>query len=119
MDITKKIISSPEEAYQILSSTQNTKYIKEKDNLSKAHYIVEINIIINPNKTSDNNPSNKYGKFILVDLAGFEKVVKIKPNTENFYVNKSLFTLTTCINGLINNHNTIHIPWRYSKLTMI
>ena len=119
MDITKKIISSPEEAYQILSSTQNTKYIKEKDNLSKAHYIVEINIIINPNKTSDNNPSNKYGKFILVDLAGFEKVVKIKPNTENFYVNKSLFTLTTCINGLINNHNTIHIPWRDSKLTMI
>ena len=119
MDITKKIISSPEEAYQILSSSQNTKYIKEKDNLSKAHYIVEINIIINPNKTSDNNPSNKYGKFILVDLAGFEKVVKIKPNTENFYVNKSLFTLTTCINGLINNHNTIHIPWRDSKLTMI
>ena len=119
MDITKKIISSPEEAYQILSSGVKNKNIKDKNNTSKAHYIVEIDIINNPNKVSDNNFPNKYGKFILIDLAGFEKVAKIKPNTENFYINKSLFTLTTCINALINNHSTIHIPWRDSKLTMI
>ena len=121
MEITKKVISSPEEAYQILSSgfKNKTKFIKGKNNSSKAHFIVEINIVSNQIKAVDNNTANKYGKFILVDLAGFEKVAKVKPNTDNFYINKSLFTLSTCINGLLNNNNRTYIPWRDSKLTMI
>ena len=119
MEITKKVISSPEEAYQILSSgfKNKTKFIKGKNNSSKAHFIVEINIVSNQIKAVDNNTANKYGKFILVDLAGFEKVAKVKPNTDNFYINKSLFTLSTCINGLLNNNNRTYIPWRDSKLT--
>ena len=121
MEITKKVITSQEEAYQILSSREKNKLklIKGKNNSSKAHYIVEINIVNNAKKAGDNNGTNKYGKFILIDLAGFEKVAKIKPNTDNFYVNKSLFTLSTCINGLLNNNNKNYIPWRDSKLTMI
>ena len=121
MEITKKVISSPEEAYQILFSgfKNKSKLIKGKNNSSKAHFIVEINILSNQIKAVDNNNvANKYGKFILVDLAGFEKVAKVKPNTDNFYINKSLFTLSTCINGLLNN-NKAYIPWRDSKLTMI
>ena len=121
MEITKKVITSPEEAYQILSSEvkNKVKLIKDKNNSSKAHYIVEINIVSNKSKATDNNITNNYGKFILVDLAGFEKVSKVKPNTDNFYINKSLFTLSTCINGLLNNNNKNYIPWRDSKLTMI
>ena len=120
MEITKRNISSPEEAYQIISSgiKNKIKLKKGKNNSSKAHYIVEINIIKKQSNVEVNNGSKKYGKLILVDLAGFEKVAKVKPNTDNFYINKSLFTLSNCINGLINN-NRNYIPWRDSKLTMI
>ena len=121
MEITKKIISTPEEIYQILSLKDKNidKLKKGKNNSSKAHYVVEISIINDQNKNPESNVINKYGKFILVDLAGFEKVTKVKPDSDNFYINKSLFTLSTCINGLINNHNKNYIPWRDSKLTMI
>ena len=64
------------------------------------------------NKQSQNPEKNRqsnFGKFILADLAGFEKVTKIKPNTDNFYINKSLFALSNCINGLINHHNRNYI----------
>ena len=52
-------------------------------------------------------------------MAGNEKVAEIKPNTDNFFINKSLFTLTNCIYGLINNKNSNYIPWRDSKLTRL
>ena len=121
MEITKKIISSPEEIYQIFSSSFKNKIniTKGKNKSPRSHFVVEINIVNNQNKNTEHSVIKQYGKFILVDLAGFEKVAKIKPNTENFYINKSLFTLKTCINGLINDHNRNYIPWRDSKLTMI
>ena len=121
MEITKKIISNLEEIYQIFSPKFNNKIkmSKGQNNSSRAHFVVEINIVNNQNKNTENSIIKQYGKFILIDLAGFEKVAKIKPNTDNFYINKSLFTLKTCINGLINNHNRNYIPWRDSKLTMI
>ena len=121
MEITKKNVLTQEEAYQIISLgvKNKTRLEKGKNNSSKSHHIVEINIVNKQNQTGENNAPNKYGKFILIDLAGFEKVAKVKPNTDNFYINKSLFTLSTCIKGLINNHNRNYIPWRDSKLTMI
>ena len=121
MEITKKIISSPEEVYQILTSSikDKKKLVKGKNNSSRAHYIVEINIVNKQGKNPENKGQNNFGKFILADLAGFEKVSKVKPNTDNFYINKSLFSLSNCINGLLNHHNRNYIPWRDSKLTMI
>ena len=71
-------------------------------------YIIKSN---NDNLIEDKE-STKYGKFILIDMAGNEKVAEIKPNTDNFYINKSLFSLTNCINGLIHNKNSNYIPWR-------
>ena len=121
MEITKKIISTPEEVYQILTSSikDKKKTIVGKNNSSRAHYIVEINIVNKQSQNPEKNRQSNFGKFILADLAGFEKVTKIKPNTDNFYINKSLFALSNCINGLINHHNRNYIPWRDSKLTMI
>ena len=121
MEITKKIISTPEEVYQILTSSikDKKKAIPGKNNSSRAHYIVEINIVNKQNQNPEKLIPTNFGKFILADLAGFEKVTKIKPNTDNFYINKSLFALSNCINGLINHHNRNYIPWRDSKLTMI
>ena len=121
MEITKKIISTPEEVYQILTSSikDKKKTIAGKNNSSRAHYIVEINIVNKQSQKKKKKRQSNFGKFILADLAGFEKVTKIKPNTDNFYINKSLFALSNCINGLINHHNRNYIPWRDSKLTMI
>jgi hypothetical protein len=121
MEITKKIISTPEEVYQILTSSikDKKKTIAGKNNSSRAHYIVEINIVNKQSQNPEKKRQSNFGKFILADLAGFEKVTKIKPNTDNFYINKSLFALSNCINGLINHHNRNYIPWRDSKLTMI
>ena len=110
-EISKKIINEPENIYQILFSNK-------KNKSSKAHYIVEINIINNEKNNFENNINKKFGKFIMIDLAGFEKVSKVKFNTDNYYINKSIFTLSACIDGLIN-HNKKYIPWRDSKLTMI
>ena len=122
MEITKKVITNPEEAYQILSSNKKNKIQLANgkfNNSAKAHYIVEINIANKENINPESAENNKLGKFIFADLAGFEKVSKVKPNSENFYINKSLFNLSTCISGLINNNNKKYIPWRDSKLTMI
>ena len=111
MEISKKIINEPEDIYQILSTNK-------KNKSSKAHYVIEINIINNEKNNFGDNINKKYGKFIMIDLAGFEEVSKVKFNTDNYYINKSIFTLAACIDGLIN-HNKKYIPWRDSKLTMI
>ena len=133
MGITKKVIKSQEEAYQILleANEKRSKGVTSHNiNSTRSHCILQINII---NKIDDikynNNLNNinlikdkektKFGKFILVDLAGAEKIAEIKPNTDNFYINKSIFTLTNCINGLIHNKNAFYIPWRDGKLTRI
>ena len=131
MGITKKIIKSQDEAYEILSEANKNRskgITSHNNNSSRSHCFLQINIInkiINIKNSNDLNTiiedreKTKFGKFILVDLAGSEKVAEIKPNTDNFYINKSLFTLTNCINGLINNKNVLYIPWRDSKLTRI
>ena len=50
-------------------------------------------------------------------MPGNEKIAEIIINTDSFYINKSLFTLTNCINGLIHDKNSNYISWRDSKLT--
>lgn len=132
MGITKKVIKSEDEAFILLSEANKIRskgITSQNVNSSRSHSIMHINII---NKLANNNNNDlnkinlienrektKYGKFILVDLAGTEKVAEIKPNTDNFYINKSIFTLHNCINGLINSKNNNYIPWRDSKLTRI
>ena len=133
MGITKKIIQSQEEAFEILSKANKSRsrgITSQNTNSTRSHCILQINIINKTTNIKNNNNLNsisliedrektKFGKFMLVDLAGAEKVAEIKPNSDNFYINKSLFTLTNCVNGLINNKNNYYIPWRDSKLTRI
>ena len=130
MGITKKIIRSEDEAFIILSEANKirSKGITSLNvNSSRSHGIVQINIVHrivkknnNLNKNSiENREKTIFGKFILVDLAGTEKIAEVRPNTDNFYINKSIFTLNNCINGLVNDKNTSYIPWRDSKLTRV
>ena len=133
MGITKKIIENQEDAIEYLSeaSKNRSKTLSPQNYYSSlSHIIIQLNIV-NKN-TNVNNSLNmsekslikdkentKFGKLLLVDLAGIEKTSDIKPNSDNFYINKSLFTLTNCINGLIHNKSNSFIPWRDSKLTRI
>ena len=133
MGITKKIIKSQNDAYEILLEANKNRsrgVTSHNINSSRSHAVLQINIINKITNIKNNNNLNninlieerektKFGKFMLVDLAGTEKVAEIKPNTDNFYINKSIFTLTNCINGLIHNKNSYYIPWRDSKLTRI
>ena len=133
MGITKKIIKSQEEAFETLSKANKNRskgITSHNVNSTRSHCILQIYIINKETNIKNNNKltninliedreKTKFGKFMLVDLAGFEKVAEIKPNTDNFYINKSLFTLTNCINGIINNKNSYYVPWRDSKLTRI
>ena len=134
MGLTKKIINSQEEAFQIITEANTKRSIgvtSQNTNSSRSHCVLQINIVnksinsdnlennLNNDNLIEDKESTKYGKFILIDMAGNEKVAEIKPNTDNFFINKSLFTLTNCINGLINNKNSNYIPWRDSKLTRL
>ena len=134
MGITKKIINSQDEAFQIITEANKKRSMgitSQNANSTRSHCVLQINIVnktmnsdnIEKNLNNDNliedKESTKYGKLILIDMAGNEKVAEIKPNTDNFYINKSLFTLTNCINGLIYNKNSNYIPWRDSKLTRL
>ena len=134
MGITKKIINSQDEAFQIITEVnkkRSTGITSQNSNSSRSHCVLQINIVnktmnadnfennLNNDNLIEDKESTKYGKFILIDMAGNEKVAEIKPNTDNFYINKSLFTLTNCINGLIHNKNSNYIPWRDSKLTRL
>jgi len=133
MGITKKIINSQDEAFQIITEAnkkRSTGVTSQNNNSSRSHSVLQVNIVnkamnidmennLNNDNLIEDKENTKYGKFILIDMAGNEKVAEIKPNTDNFYINKSLFTLTNCINGLINNKNSNYIPWRDSKLTRL
>ena len=128
--ITKKRINNPIEAYKIL--IQGNRNRKEginsfNKNSSRSHVILKIQIV----KKSINNYINlsnsvinyseqtEFGELILVDLAGAEKDKKFTKNSEGYYINKSLFILSNCMNSLVNMKNTNFIHWRDSKLTKI
>ena len=67
-----------------------------------------------------NNFDIYYSKFLIVDLAGSERggLEKGKRREEGANINKSLFTLGSCINILSDkNRNGKFIPYRDSKLT--
>ena len=62
-----------------------------------------------------------YSKFLVVDLAGSEKnSEKGKRREEGVNINKSLFTLSNCLNILSEKSNTgKFVPYRDSKLTRL
>ena len=132
MGITKKVVKSEDEAFILLTEANKIRskgFTSQNNNSSRSHGVVHINIInkkaknngddLNNSTLIENKEKTIFGKFIMVDLAGAEKVAEVRPNSDNFYINKSIFTLNNCINGLVHDKNNNYIPWRDSKLTRI
>jgi kinesin family protein 18/19 len=127
--MTKKKINNPIEGYKLLVQGNRNRKVGNNiyyDNSSRSHTILLIHIVKN---IANNNLSNKlilnyieeteFGKFILVDLAGGEKDKQFTKNSEGYYINKSLFALSNCMNSLVSLKNSNFIHWRDSKLTKI
>ena len=89
---------------------------------SRSHAILQISL-----KRKQYNSQKKifdifFSKFLIVDLAGSERggLEKGKRREEGANINKSLFTLGTCINILSDKtKNGKFIPYRDSKLTRL
>ena len=111
----KKLISQGNKKRTMASTNQN-KFS------SRSHAILQISL-----KRKQYNSKKKtfdifFSKFLIVDLAGSERggLEKGKRREEGANINKSLFTLGTCINILSDKtKNGKFIPYRDSKLTRL
>nr|CAB3503753.1 unnamed protein product [Digitaria exilis] len=67
------------------------------------------------------NIVTRVGKLSLIDLAGSERAMATEQRTqrsiEGANINRSLLTLSSCINALVEGKK--HIPYRNSKLTQL
>ena len=89
---------------------------------SRSHAILQLSLKRKTYNEKKNNFDIYYSKFLIVDLAGSERggLEKGKRREEGANINKSLFTLGSCINILSDkNRNGKFIPYRDSKLTRL
>jgi len=89
---------------------------------SRSHAILQISLKRKTFNEKKNNFDIFFSKFLLVDLAGSERggLEKGKRREEGANINKSLFTLGSCINILSEkNKPGKFIPYRDSKLTRL
>ena len=89
---------------------------------SRSHAILQLSLKRKSFNEKKNNFDIFFSKFLIVDLAGSERggLEKGKRREEGANINKSLFTLGSCINILSDkNKNGKFIPYRDSKLTRL
>jgi hypothetical protein len=89
---------------------------------SRSHAILQISLERKSFNDEANNFDIYFSKFLMVDLAGSERggLEKGKRREEGANINKSLFTLGSCINILSDkNKSGKFIPYRDSKLTRL
>ena len=116
-------VSNEDEAYNLILKgnkrrTEKTTEFNEKS--SRSHAILQINLEIKEKIINLDN-FKKFGKFMLLDLAGSERAsfnYISKGNKELGSINKSLLALNKCIT-LLTSQNRQFIPWRESKLTRL
>ena len=109
----KKIINESNKRRTMANTTQN-------QFSSRSHAILQM-ILEKKIKKSEDNYEIFFSKFLVVDLAGSERgMERGKRREEGVNINKSLFTLGSCLNILSEKSNTgKFIPYRDSKLTRL
>ena len=118
-----KNVLNENEAFNIIlkgNKKRTEKYTEFNENSSRSHAILQINLDIE-DKEIKMEKEIKFGKFMLLDLAGSEKAsfnYNSKGNNELGSINKSLLALNKCIT-LLTSQNRKFIPWRESKLTRL
>ncbi|CAK9439667.1 uncharacterized protein LODBEIA_P37670 [Lodderomyces beijingensis] len=120
-DVTSIVITSPEQANQILERVNNrrtTAATKSNDKSSRSHSIFIMDVVGRNEATG----AATFGTLNLVDLAGSERInvsqVEGERLRETQAINKSLSSLGDVISSL-NSTSASHIPYRNSKLTYL
>ncbi|KAJ3395479.1 Kinesin-like protein kif15 [Lobulomyces angularis] len=123
---TEQCIISSGDAQKLLeigSSNRRTASTEMNTRSSRSHSILTLTI---QTKTSSNGiTSIKESRVNLVDLAGSERQKSANTDgqrlKEGSHINKSLLTLGTCINALVDvsNGKPRHVHYRDSKLTLL
>ena len=113
----KKIINEGNKRRKMASTIQNQLS-------SRSHAILQICLekkITKLNLEKEKNIEYYNSKFLVADLAGSERgAEKGKRREEGVNINKSLFTLSNCLNILSDKKNAgKFIPYRDSKLTRL
>ena len=109
----KKIINESNKRRTMANTTQN-------QFSSRSHAILQMTLEKKLKKSEDNYQIY-FSKFLVVDLAGSERgMERGKRREEGVNINKSLFTLGSCLNILSEKSNTgKFVPYRDSKLTRL
>ena len=109
----KKIINESNKRRTMASTNQN-------QFSSRSHAILQMNLEKRQKINLDSYEVHN-SKFLIVDLAGSERgSEKGKRREEGVNINKSLFTLSNCLNILSEKSNTgKFVPYRDSKLTRL
>ena len=109
----KKIINESNKRRTMANTTQN-------QFSSRSHAILQMTLEKKIKKSEDNYEIY-FSKFLVVDLAGSERgMERGKRREEGVNINKSLFTLGSCLNILSEKSNTgKFVPYRDSKLTRL
>jgi kinesin family protein 18/19 len=109
----KKIINESNKRRTMASTNQN-------QFSSRSHAILQMTLEKRVKKAEDNYELY-FSKFLVVDLAGSERgMERGRRREEGVNINKSLFTLGTCLNILSEKSNTgKFVPYRDSKLTRL
>ena len=131
--LSEWVVRTPKDIYTLIKRGTNsraTAFTKANDISSRSHavfiIVVEQLKIIEDGQINEDGEAAKqmrYGKLNLVDLAGSERL-KITGATgqrleECKKINQSLSCLGNVISVLVENKNSIHIPYRDSKLTRL
>ncbi|GMG19559.1 unnamed protein product [Ambrosiozyma monospora] len=120
-------IKTPEEGLDLVKLGSNKRKVattKCNDRSSRSHSVFTITVhmkIQDPIRTKTEEEFVTVGKLNLVDLAGSENISRSgatnKRAREAGMINQSLLTLGRVINSLVEN--SLHIPYRESKLTRL
>ncbi|GME73304.1 unnamed protein product [Ambrosiozyma monospora] len=120
-------IKTPEEGLDLVKLGSNKRKVattKCNDRSSRSHSVFTITVhmkIQDPVRTKTEEEFVTVGKLNLVDLAGSENISRSgatnKRAREAGMINQSLLTLGRVINSLVEN--SLHIPYRESKLTRL
>ncbi|KAF8696834.1 hypothetical protein HU200_036473 [Digitaria exilis] len=101
------------------NKNRTTEPTRVNETSSRSHAILQV--VVEYRSTDGVNIVTRVGKLSLIDLAGSERALATEQRTqrsiEGANINRSLLTLSSCINALVEGKK--HIPYRNSKLTQL
>ncbi|KAJ1547142.1 hypothetical protein HK405_006564 [Cladochytrium tenue] len=135
--LKEEIVTTPKQVMKVIQKGEMNRHFGSTDyneHSSRSHTVFQMVIesrdrnsgvisppaVRRPGATGKLRGSVTISQLNLIDLAGSEKATSnAERRKEGAFINKSLLTLGNVISKLTEDKNSIHIPYRDSKLTRI